>query len=226
VLLTNSAEVAKAGEEAGCYAVQQLDSLGAAADLAESIGKLLQGQALPHAAVEAQAASMPGTMAPALAAVLGTGDAAGLQTSEQQEVEGDDVIDMLLVVLDTARELATQAGASSDSSDRSSGSHAALHLADSLLRHLNQVPGFRDTVLLSLVLGPGQHPLSAHPLVRQQLVLLECGQQARAGAAAEELAGSRVRRPQQSYQYAGLDAVDVDVHRPAIVVHRLPGVIR
>jgi hypothetical protein len=35
-----------------------------------------------------------------------------------------------------------------------------------------------------------------------------------------------VRRPLQSYQFAGLERVAVDAHRPALVVHRLPGVIR
>ncbi len=35
-----------------------------------------------------------------------------------------------------------------------------------------------------------------------------------------------VRRPIQSYQVAGLEQVAVDERQPALVVHRLPGVIR
>jgi hypothetical protein len=261
------------------------------AQLAEHICRLLRVQPLPSGAPSAPEEAVV-EAAPALATVFAAAAAAagacqqpaGEQPEEQQqqreedeEEEGDDVIDMLLLVLDAAdATAATNATASaaagsgdngmiagSDSSSISSSSCAALEWADDLLRHLNQAPGFRDTVLLSLVLGPGLQPLAQQPLLVQETPLLRPGRrldapaaaaaaaaaaaepaaaEPAAGGAAAAVAGAAaagaaaaaagaadcpaVGRPLQSYQFAGLERVEVDAHRPALVVHRLPGVIR
>lgn len=117
--------------------------------------------------------------------------------------------------------------------DRFSSSTFALDWADSLLSQLGQVPGFKDTVLLSLVVGQrqGQGCAQAPPhLLQQGPPLLVANQEQAAGerAAIGAAAGERlqVQRPLQSYQFAGLDQVKVDEAAPALVVHRLAGVIR
>lgn len=248
VLLTDSPAVAAAGGLAGCYAVQQLGSSGsgsvvgspaaaaaaAAVDLAQppatlaaQLCRLLQVKPLPPPGA-AQAA-------PALAAVLAAA-AAGSQGGQQADdsEEGDEVIDMLLLCVDAA----TLAGGADGSAagaavaDTAAAAVAALEWADDLLRALNLVPGFRQTVLTSLVLGPGQQPLAAQPLLLEDQPLLQPGQPfdpaAVAGAAAAVAAADcpAVRRPLQSYQFLGQQRVAVDGARPALVVHRLPAVVR
>ena len=230
--------------------------------LADHICRLLRVQPLPSgapappAAVEEAAPALAAVFAAAAAAAAGAGQQHGtgqqqqlqLQQQEEEEEEGDEVIDMLLLVLDAAAAAAAATAGSDDdgiagscaSNGGSGGSScAALEWADDLLRHLNQAPGFRDTVLLSLVLGPGQQPLSQQPLLVQEPPLLLPGRRPDAPSAAAPEAGGAagaagagaadcpaVRRPLQSYQFAGLEQVAVDAHRPALVVHRLPGVIR
>ena len=238
VLLTDTSEVAQAGEQAGCYAVHSLAGWPAPQKLAARISQLLGLQAAATAAALAAAA-------PALAAVLQAAGAAG-SAQQQAEEEGDDVIDLLMLALD-----ASQAPGSSDGGDASTANSTAgggisssississavamLEWADELLRCLNSVPGFRDTVLLSLVVVPGAQPLSTAPLLQQEQALLTHGQPqaaAAAGSAAQAAAPLengcwRVHRPLQSFQFAGQQEVEVDGQRPALVVHRLPGVIR
>lgn len=221
MLLTDSAAAAQAGTLAGCYAAHQLGpAWQPAADLAAHICKLLRVQPLPP----------PGAAdaAPALAAVLTAAGQAAPAAGEEEE--GDDVIDMLLLVLDAAN--APAGGGEQDGGSEQDGggsSLAALEWADSLVRALNQAPGFRDTVLLSLVLGPGEQPLALQPLLQQEQPLVQPGAApgAAPGSAAAGAAGCpAVRRPLQSYQFAGQERVAVDAAHPALVVHRLPAVIR
>ncbi len=255
VLLTDSPATAHAGQLAGCYAVHQLGpSWQPAADVAARICSLLHVAPLPLAGGS--------EAAPALAAVLAAAGqsqppaAAFGAASEEDAEEGDEVIDMVLLALDAANapvlsgdgEQASSgalAPPGAGSSAALSSGLAALEWADDLVRLLNQEPGFRETVLLTLVVGPG--PCAEQPLLVQDQPLLQPGQPqpygsaapaAAAGTAASAAALERatavaaapdclpVQRPAQSYQLAGLDRVSVDAHSPAVVVHRLPAVIR
>lgn len=259
--------------------------------LASHIAKLLRVRPLLPSGTAAPARA---ETAPALAAVLAAGAAGAAQPEEsvqgkqaeleQEEDEGE--IEMLILALDAQHaqppsasippktapadrpaasvSAAGQVEAGSASSSTSSSS-CALEWLDSLVRHLGGVQGFRDTVLLSLVLGPGrgqQPPSQLLLLPVQQPVLAPRQPIQPTAAAAEEGDGIRgeravggaggggggrveaqrsvaaaagnsgvddfpaVRRPIQSYQVAGLEQVAVDERRPALVVHRLPGVIR
>ena len=257
VLLTDSSAAACAGQLAGCYAVHQLGhGWQPAAELAARICKLLHVAALsPPDGSDA---------APALAAVLAAAGqlqpraTAGQEDGpEEEEQEGDDVVDMVLLALDAANapvlsSTGKQDGSTHDlpgagSNAAPSSSMAALEWADDLVRQLNQMPGFRETVLLTLVVGPGQQPCMEQPLLVYNQPLLQPGQRqtdtkaavgaagsgagpeaaaAAAGASAAVANCLPVRRPAQSYQFAGLDRIAVDAHHPAIVVHRLPAVIR
>ena len=215
VLLTDDAAVAEAGGMAGCYRVPAPYGAGwqAAGDIAAQICRLLQVQPL-HAPGAA-------TQRPRFAAVLAAAGAATGGSGEGEE-ESDDVIDMVLLVLHAPNAPGSSGG--DDGGGSAGDGVAALEWADSLVRALNQAPGFRDTVLLSFVLGPGQQPLSAAPLLRQEQALLQPGAPAGAGPAAADCPA--VRRPLQSFQCAGQERVAVDPHRPALVVHRLRAVIR
>ncbi|GAB4814971.1 hypothetical protein N2152v2_002017 [Parachlorella kessleri] len=104
-----------------------------------------------------------------------------------------------------------------------------LEWLDSLLRALNQVGGFRDTVLLSVVLGL-QPAAAASVMARLQqqegrLLGQQGGQQAAQG---QQGGGPRwpIRRPLQSYQFRGTEQVAIRHDLAALVVHRLAGVIR
>ncbi|KAL4434842.1 hypothetical protein ABPG77_005369 [Micractinium sp. CCAP 211/92] len=280
VLLTDSPEVARAGKLAGCYAVHELASWPAPAQLAARISKLLQVRPWEAgSSAGLQAAAAPAL--PALAAVLqaaGAGAGAGEEAAAAggaEEEEGDEVIDMLLLSLDAAHAPAGGSAGSSDArthgpgepasaggfqpaaaaergSDGSGGptsgqAGAALAWADELLSQLNQAPGFRDTVLLSIVAGAGEQPLSLHPPLVQEQPLLEFYQGPEQPPPHKQQLQHQqqqqqhlvpvvppravpgcppVRRPLQSYQFAGQERVAVDGQRPAAVVHRLPGVIR
>lgn len=260
VLLTDSSAAACAGQLAGCYAVHQLGhGWQPAAELAARICTLLHVAApLPPGGSDA---------APALAAVLAAAGqlqpraAAGQEggPEEEEEQEGDDVVDMVLLALDAANAPVLSSTGKQDSSTHDlpgagsnaapSSSMAALEWADDLVQQLNQMPGFRETVLLTLVVGPGQQPCMEQPLLVYNQPLLQPGQRqtdtqaavgaagsgagpqaAAAGTAARAAAAVAnclpVRRPAQSYQFAGLDRIAVAAHHPAIVVHRLPAVIR
>ena len=87
--------------------------------------------------------------------------------------------DMILLALD-AHTLAAQPGGGRDNESATCG---ALEWMDSLVRELNRAPGFRDTVLLTLVLGPGTGPAAAPlededpPLIRPLSGTLSAGGQ-------------------------------------------------
>lgn len=265
MLLADSTEVAQAGKLAGCYAVHELGSWPAPAQLAARICKLLQVRpwAAGSAAGPQAAAALPALAAVLQAAAAGQGAGVGVAAPEagQEEEEGDDVIDMLLLSLDAAHAPGSggtsridarmsiaeggaaagghkpdaAAGHGTSASGARSQARAALAWADELLSRLNQVPGFRDTVLLSLVVGPGEQPLSRQPLLAQEQPLLpfEEGPRQQPLTALQPAAPSvaaagcpPVRRPLQSYQLAGRHRVAVDGQSPALVVHRLAGVTR
>ena len=85
-----------------------------------------------------------------------------------QACRGED-IDMILLALD-AQTLAAQPGCGSSDQDAACG---ALEWADALVRELNQAPGFRGTVLLTLVLGPGPGPAATVPLAEEDPPLIQ-----------------------------------------------------
>jgi hypothetical protein len=105
----------------------------------------------------------------------------------------------------------------------------ALDWTDTLVKCLDSVPGFRDTVLTTLVVTPP--PLSPQlnadsslpsilkrPLVQEQVEL-----DVRTTRSGEKVV---LHRPLQSYQFSGMKHVQVDATRPAVVVHRLSGIVR
>lgn len=94
---------------------------------------------------------------------------------------------------------------------------SALEWLDSLLQELWQQPGFRETVLLSVVLGPAATLPEPHclPAAEQPALAL-------AGAPDAPLVG----RPLLSYRTRGGGPAAVDRQRPAVAIHHLPGVIR
>ncbi len=106
----------------------------------------------------------------------------------------------------------------------------ALEWTDALLRCLDSTPGFRDTVLTTLVVTPPSPPpvktdtdstrpgVLTQPLAQEQIEL----------SVSTTDSGEKVvlHRPLQSYQFSGMNKIEVDASRPAVVVHRLPGVVR
>ena len=106
----------------------------------------------------------------------------------------------------------------------------ALEWTDALLRCLDSTPGFRDTVLTTLVVTPQSPPpvktdtgstrlgVLPQPLAQEQVEL----------SVSTTDSGEKVvlHRPLQSYQFSGMNKIEVDASRPAVVVHRLPGVVR
>lgn len=109
----------------------------------------------------------------------------------------------------------------------------ALEWTDLLLRSLDSIPGFRDTVLTTLVVTPPPPTpslktdgnsnipmprLLQHPLAQEQIEL-----DVRTLNSGEKVV---LHRPLQSYQFCGMKQVKVDTERSAVVVHRLPGIVR
>ena len=102
---------------------------------------------------------------------------------------------------------------------------AALQWTDSLIRCLDSLPGFRDMVLLSLVISPPPPPIEFFlPLSSGRISLLQEQPVLLKGSDGSD--GTGLRRPLQSYQFSGVEKVSVDEERVAVVVHRLAGVIR
>jgi len=112
----------------------------------------------------------------------------------------------------------------------------ALEWTDSLLRNLDSIPGFRETVLTTVVVAPPPQPsplpqlktdgnsnspapcLLKHPLAQKQVEL-----EVRTSNSGKKAV---LHRPLQSYQFSGMKQVKVDTERPAVVLHRLPGIVR
>lgn len=213
-LLTDSADVERAGQLAGCYFAQRLqgipDSGGKhawppAEQLAVRIADVLSVQ--PPAEIEAVGEAAAQAVRP------------HVRSAEQ---DSDDVIDMLILVLDAANEAGDADSQAGKEVVEGSSSEHALEWADGLLRWLNHVPGFRDSVLLSLVLAPACHTLGrqlSDQEQQQQVLPNTCN-----GVRGADF--MPVRRPLQSHQAAGLQPVATDARCMAIVVHRLAGVIR
>lgn len=107
----------------------------------------------------------------------------------------------------------------------------ALEWTDSLLRSLDSIPGFRDTVLTTLVVTPPPPLLktdgasdSPRPcLLKHPLALKQVELDVRTSTSGEKVV---LHRPLQSYQFCGMKHVNIDTERPAVVVHRLPGIVR
>ncbi len=94
---------------------------------------------------------------------------------------------------------------------------AAMEWTDALVRRLDRAPGFKDTAILTLVTTPPGGPShSLPPTLTQE----------RAALPPIADAGGVVVRPLQSFEYSGTERVEVDVAAPAVVVHRMAGVIR
>lgn len=202
-LWADSAAGAAAGTAAGCEASVVLPSRPAPRAAAQQICSLLEVAPLPKP------------------------DAATEQRLARSTASSSaDSPDMLILALSAeARGAGSSDGASTEPPSRSTAAGGTaegaagaegrlLEWLDALVRELNQVPGFRETVLLTLVLGSGAVPPSSLALPPQEpsrLVPRGC---------------APLSRPRQSYEFAGAQPVSVDVERPALVVHRLAGVIR
>lgn len=86
---------------------------------------------------------------------------------------------------------------------------ARLEWLDALVRRLNEQPGARDSLLLTLVLGSGGSDLtSALPLLRP-------------GGG-----GEGGLRPRQSFQLCRDEPVQVEALAPLLTAQRLPAVVR
>lgn len=94
---------------------------------------------------------------------------------------------------------------------------AAMEWADALVRRLDRAPGFKDTSILTVVATPPRGP--AHPLPPTLT-------QERRALPPAEGAAAAVVRPLQSFEFSGTERVAADVAAPAVVAHRLAGVIR
>ena len=143
---------------------------------------------------------------------------------EQAAAPGEEETDpdMLMLFLDASP--AAAAGQPGADAAPAAAAAAALAWLDALLAALNRVEGFRDTVLLSVVLG-------AQPALAGRLVGRLAQERRRLlGAGAGEAGGAArrwpFRRPLQSYEFRGLEAVEPSTALAALAVHRLPGVIR
>ena len=96
----------------------------------------------------------------------------------------------------------------------------SLEWTNGLMAYLDSISGFRSTVLVSLVVLPHAH---VHPTPH---VYLPQEQNVLGGSDEHDDDMFVVRRPLQSYQFSGTEHVQVDDRRPAVVVHRLRGIIR
>lgn len=128
----------------------------------------------------------------------------------------DDESDMVILMLKPPDTRANGVAGNATPSTEFKAACEGLAWLDSLLRALDAVPGFKDTCLLTLVIGSGQGPLPVHSETRQATLK----------PSGEEQDEFPVQRPLQSFQFNGPNQVEVDEGRPAIVVHRLAGVIR
>jgi hypothetical protein len=107
----------------------------------------------------------------------------------------------------------------------------ALEWTDSLLRCLDSLSGFRDTVLTTVVvtpppslpLKPDDEQNSASKILKRPLPHEQIELDVSTGSNGKRIV---LHRPLQSYQFSGTKRVEVDAARPAVVVHRLPGIIR
>jgi hypothetical protein len=105
----------------------------------------------------------------------------------------------------------------------------ALDWLDALFRELNSATGFREGVLLSLVIGAGRGPLLQQTTAEQQSILQPVLWEMPLVAASGTVSAydfQAIRRPLQSYQFSGMQRVQVDAARPAVGIHRLAGIIR
>jgi hypothetical protein len=213
-LLTDTAGVERAGKLAGCCFTQRLQSnTGSsskhvwppAEELAAHIADLLSVQPL------AVGDSMRAAAAPSVQPHV-------QEQSVDVEQDDDHIMDMVMLVVNAAEDV--QAGGDVSNGV---GSERALEWVDSLLRHLNSVPGFRDSVLLSLVLSTASQRLGHEQADQKQQQQVLHAHSSSDSAAADF---PPVRRPMQSHQAAGLERVATDASSMAIVAHRLPGVIR
>ena len=103
----------------------------------------------------------------------------------------------------------------------------ALEWTDALVRFLDAVPGFKDSTILTIVLTPP----SQGDLVIPLPVSLPQGQAELSVSIGKEEnfssgSGSKLQRPLQSYQFSGVERVNIDESKPAVVVHRCVGIIR
>jgi hypothetical protein len=109
---------------------------------------------------------------------------------------------------------------------------AALEWLDEFIRYLDTQPGFRDTVLLTLILGSTENLPSALSLHSRCSTQPESGMRNNDDGSAKGVWPNGFCkpvpkiRPMQTFQFSGANKVDVDLQRCALIVHRLEGVIR
>jgi hypothetical protein len=119
------------------------------------------------------------------------------------------------------------AAAAAPAAAAASAARAVAGWADRVLRYLNNSPEFREAVLLAVVLtpagadlGPGLLAPGGIPLARRK------GSEGGGSGGGGGGGGGAVPRPRQSWQQLGSGAAAADARRPALVVRRLPGVVR
>jgi hypothetical protein len=117
---------------------------------------------------------------------------------------GDDSLDMLLLHLALGDSISTAA----EPSMQLANACAQLEWLDALVQRLNQQPGARDSLLLTVVLGSNGSKLPSDP----QLL--------RPGSCSGGL------RPRQSWQLCRDEVVAVEEQAPLLTAQRLPAVVR
>lgn len=99
--------------------------------------------------------------------------------------------------------------ATAEPAAQAADARARLEWLDALVRRLNEQPGARNGLLLTLVLGSGGRELaSAQPLLRP------------GGGGGDSL------RPRQSFQLCRDEPVRVEERAPLLTAQRLPAVVR
>lgn len=91
----------------------------------------------------------------------------------------------------------------------------AIYWVDTLLQRLDAVPGFKDTVLLTVVLGSSALPSNDNSMYNAVHTKTSI---------CNSVDG--IKMPVQSYRCSGMEYVDVEEESPAVVIHRLSGIIR
>ena len=229
MLLADTPAALQCGHKAGCHEVQALELSGSpptwpdAGQVAARIARLLAPDALLAAAVTASSGGDKNDGEQEQQQQRGGEGGEADAGAGGEELDSDETVDMVVLALDAQHAPGSSGGArgspaSAAPHDSEEGAAPpALAWVDELVRELNACPGLRQCVMLSLVLAPsaGAAPSPGLAPLPQTQPLLQLG----AGFLP-------LRRPRQSYQAAGLDAVEVEAGRPMLVVHRLAGVVR
>lgn len=136
-------------------------------------------------------------------------------SKEHTEASCTEIPDMLLINLNTNVDV----GNDQERCHAFESARSAVVYLNNLLKFLDEIPGFKETVLVSLVLGANRtYPIEA--LVRY------VQQKSQRAILKTDKNSNTVCRPFQSFQFKGLNRVEVDPNSCSIVIHRLTGAVR